>query len=95
MQQLIYRRYTDYTHQHTQYVGLYDDMIDPDKSSTESAKSERLMTRRYDVIPASGHDLLWDATLYARQLHDMVIKGEDISDALQKQYQTISATLQW
>ena len=70
-------------------------MIDPDKSSTESAKSERLMTRRYDVIPASGHDLLWDATLYARQLHDMVIKGEDISDALQKQYQTISATLQW
>lgn len=94
-QQLIYKRYTDYTLQHRAYVSLYDTMIDPDTPSKESTTSERLMTRRYDVMPAAGHDLIWDATLYARQLYDMVVKLGDVSEDVYKQYATISATLQW
>ena len=66
-------RYTQYTVYKDNYLSLYDTMIDPDQSSTISISAQKTMTRRYDVVPFSGHELIWDATHYAKTLFDFVL----------------------
>jgi hypothetical protein len=65
-----YTRYSDYN---TTYIDLYDAMIDPDQSPKNSISAQHIMTRRYDIIPFSGHELVWDATQYAKILFDAII----------------------
>jgi hypothetical protein len=65
-----YIRYSDYN---TTYINLYDAMIDPDQSTKDSVAAQHTMIRRYDIIPFSGHELVWDATQYAKILYDAIM----------------------
>lgn len=67
------QRYTRYSDYNTTYVNLYDAMIDPDQSTKDSIAAQHTMTRRYDIIPFSGHELVWDATQYAKILYDAIM----------------------
>ena len=55
------------------YINLYDTMIDPDQTTKDSVKAQQTMTRWYDVVPFSGHDLMWDATQYAKILFESLM----------------------
>jgi hypothetical protein len=48
-------------------------MIDPDLSTRKSITAQKTMTQWYDIVPFSGHELVWDATKYAKILYDIVI----------------------
>jgi len=50
-------------------------MIDPDKDPKVSISAQKTMTHWYDVVPFSGHELVWDATQYAKILFDAVISS--------------------
>lgn len=45
--------YHHYNSQHTNYLNLYDMMIDPETSTHKSIKAQQLMNRRYDIAPFS------------------------------------------
>jgi len=75
LKNLLTHRYTRYTEYNTNYVTLYDTMIDPDKDPKVSISAQKTMTHWYDVVPFSGHELVWDATQYAKILFDAVISS--------------------
>jgi hypothetical protein len=65
--------YTQYSLYSTKYLSLYDKMLDTDDSSSELSTAQQTMNRRYDVVPFSGQELVWDATQYAKTLYDVII----------------------
>jgi len=75
LKNLLTRRYTHYSDYNTNYIELYDTMIDPDQSPKTSILAQKTMTHRYDVVPFSGHELIWDATQYAKTLFEAVISS--------------------
>lgn len=44
-------RYYHYTIQHQRYVAMYEQMIDPEHSTTHSIQSEQIMNDWYDMTP--------------------------------------------
>lgn len=84
--QVIHQWYIRYTDYHSAYLNLYDTMIDPDQTAHESISAQSRMTRRYEVVPFSGHELVRDATSYAKTLFDSLMgllhPDQTISDAL-------------
>ncbi len=75
LKNLLIQRYTQYSEYNDKYVSLYDTMIDPDQSPKTSIAAQKTMTQRYDVVPFSGHELVWDATAYAKTLYDTIIES--------------------
>ncbi len=75
LRHVLTQRYVRYQDHHTSYMNLYDTMIDPDQTTKDSIKAQQTMTRRYDIVPFSGHDLMWDATQYAKILFEALMTG--------------------
>lgn len=80
---------------HETYLRLYDQMIDPDISPSESSTSQRLMTRRYDVVPFAGHDVTWDATQYAKILYEAIMSHLTGAQSLSPDISMIHGVMKW
>ena len=73
LKNLLTHRYTQYSEYNNRYIMLYDKMIDPDQTPRQSIAAQKTMTQWYDIIPFSGHELVWDATAYAKTLYECII----------------------
>lgn len=93
-QQLLSQRYTSYTQQHAQYLQLYDTMVDPEKATNDTLKAQHFMNRWFDVIPFSGHELMWESTTYAKRLYGYVMSFAR-DDQAQKDVAMMNALAQW
>lgn len=93
---LLTQRYIYYQDYHMNYINLYDTMIDPDQTTKDSVKAQQTMTRWYDVVPFSGHDLMWDATQYAKILFESLMAAlSSWFDITLKDVAMISSVYDW
>lgn len=88
------RWYTSYTDQRNQYIELYDTMVDPHQDTDDTVKAQQLMSRRFDVIPFAGHELMWDATDYAKRLYKYMMAFA-ADESVQKDVAMMDAISYW
>ena len=69
-------------------------MVDPDKDTHDTLQAQGLMTRRYDIIPFSGHELMWEATEYAKDLYKFLLSFSTDTDNLH-QIAMMDAVQKW
>lgn len=65
---MFHNRYYQYTAQHQRYVEIYEDMIDPERSTHHTLQSEQLMNDWYDMTPFGGHDLNRDVHTHSQKI---------------------------
>lgn len=73
-----------YRVQHDEYKKLYDVMVDPDKDTHDTLQAQGLMTRWFDILPFSGHELMWEATEYAKYLYKSLVSFDTSTDMQQQ-----------
>ena len=69
-------------------------MVNPDKNTNDTLQAQGLMTRWFDVIPFSGHELMWEATDYAKRLYQSLLSFSTDSET-RKQIAMMDAVVQW
>lgn len=68
-------------------------MVDPDKNTQDTIQAQGLMTRWFDVIPFSGHELMWEATDYGKRLYQALLSFSTDAD-MRKQIAMMDALAQ-
>ena len=69
-------------------------MVNPDKDTHDTLEAQGLMNRWYDIIPFSGHELMWEATEYAKHLYKSLISFSTDTDSIQ-QIVMMDAVAKW
>lgn len=73
---------------------LYDTMVDPEQSTKDTVQAQQLMSRWFDVIPFSGHEIMWETTSYAKRLYSYIMSFSH-EESVQKDIATMNAVSQW
>lgn len=94
-QQLLSRWYLSYQDQHNEYSRLYNTMIDPDENTDQTLDAQRLMLRWYDVIPFAGHELMRDATIFAKNIYHHLMHFNWTDSHVLRDIATVDALTNW